>query len=225
MSTGKRLKERLLFATLPPLAAGLIRLLGFYTRTEFLGSEQVEALWQAKQRVILAFWHDQLLMMVLGYRGSGAKLLISPSKDGELIARTMQLFGQGAVRGSSSRGGRAAFRSLVALGQEDVDLVITPDGPKGPRHELKEGVIQLARLTGRPVVPMAFACSRGKRFSSWDRFLLPYPFGYGVYSFGEPVFFDSSEGTEGFCRRLRDAMAENQQRANACLEEKGVSAV
>jgi lysophospholipid acyltransferase (LPLAT)-like uncharacterized protein len=163
--------------------------------------------------------------MVRGYRGPGAKILISASKDGELIARTMAWFGQGAVRGSSTRGGRAAFRALVDLAREPFDLVLTPDGPKGPRHCLKEGVVQLARLSGRPVVPMAFVCSRGHRFASWDRFLLPYPFCRAVFSFGEPVRHVKGEEIAAFQARLLRAMQENERRAGARLEAFGVSAV
>jgi lysophospholipid acyltransferase (LPLAT)-like uncharacterized protein len=194
-------------------------------RIDFVGEEHPKAIWQRGEHLILAFWHDQLLLMVKGYRGPGSKILISASKDGELIARVMQYFGQQAIRGSSSRGAKAAFKEMVALAREEVDLVITPDGPKGPRHELKDGVVQLARMGGRPVVPMAFACSRGHRFSSWDKFLLPFPFGRAVFSFGPPVSFSKDEGVDVFRERIVAAMAENQQRAEAQLEEYGVSAV
>jgi lysophospholipid acyltransferase (LPLAT)-like uncharacterized protein len=217
--------ERLLLALSPRMAAGVIRLLHRLLRVEILGEEAPRSLWRRGERVILAFWHDQLLLMVKGYRGPGARILISASKDGELIARTMACFGQGAVRGSSTRGGRTAFRELVELAREPFDLVITPDGPKGPRHEVKEGVVQLARLTRRPVIPMAFACSRGHRFASWDRFLLPYPFARGVFAFGEPLTFAPQESPEQFRARLQQAMEANEMRARARLEELGVSAV
>jgi len=220
-----RLSERILITVGPFLAAGIIRLLYRLLRVEFVGEEYPQAIWQKGEHLILAFWHDQLLLMVKGYRGPGSKILISASKDGELIARVMKYFGQQAVRGSSTRGGRAAFKELLGLAKEEVDLVITPDGPKGPRHELKDGVVQLARLSGRPVVPMAFTCSRGHRFASWDRFLLPYPFGRAVFAFGEPVFFDKSVGAEVFREQLEKAMADNQDRAQKCLESYGVSAV
>jgi lysophospholipid acyltransferase (LPLAT)-like uncharacterized protein len=182
-------------------------------------------LWQNNETVIIAFWHDQLLLMVQGYRGPGAKILISASKDGELIARTMHHFGQGAVRGSSNRGGRQAFKALLELAREPVDLVITPDGPKGPRHEVKEGVVQLARISGRPVIPMAFAASRGFRFASWDRFLLPYPWSRGIYSFGAPLVFAKDEKPDSFRLRLQAALEDNDRRARARLEDYGVSAV
>lgn len=218
-------KDRLLVSVAPFLATLIIRMLHLTMRTEICGEENPRSYWQRGEQVILAFWHDQLLLMVMGYRGPGAKILISPSKDGELIARTMRYFGQAAVRGSSSRGGRAAFKELLQLAKEEADLIITPDGPKGPRHELKEGVVQLARLSGRPVVPMAFVASRGHRFKSWDRFLLPCPFARGVYSFGDPVFFDKQEGVDQFRERLLGAMRVNQEKAEARLEEYSVSAV
>ena len=217
--------ERLLLTFGPRLAAGLIRGIHRCLRVDTVGDEQLQALWANKQPVILAFWHDQLFLMVCGYHGLGAKVLISASTDGEYIARTMAAMGVGAVRGSSTRGGRAAFREMLALAKDPCDLVVTPDGPKGPRHQVKEGVVQLARLTGRPVVPMAFACSRGRRFASWDRFLLPYPFGRGVYAFGEPLYYDPSESPEQFCLRVQAAMEANVSRAAERLKSYGLSAV
>ncbi len=107
-----KLTDRLLVAVAPSLAARVIRLLHWTIKIDFIGEEHPQSFWQRGEQVILSFWHDQLLLMVLGYRGPLAKILISPSKDGELIARTMRSFGQDAVRGSSSRGGKAAFKEL-----------------------------------------------------------------------------------------------------------------
>jgi len=221
----RSLSERLLLSCAPFVASFLIRLLYRLNRVEFVGEEFPSAFWKKGETVILSFWHDQLLLMVKGYRGPGAKILISASKDGELIARTMRKFGQDAVRGSSTRGGRKAFRELLDLAREPFDLVFTPDGPKGPRHEVKEGVVQLARLSGRPVIPMAFVCSRGKRFASWDRFLLPYPFGRAVFSFGTPIFFDKGEPPEVFRLRIQEAMECNERKAVERLEKYGLSPV
>jgi len=209
----------------PLLASWVIRLMYRSLRVNYLNLDRPQSFWAKGEPVILAFWHDQLLLMVKGYHGPEARILISSSKDGELIARTMGFFGQGAVRGSSSRGGVSALREMVRLKREPYDLVVTPDGPKGPRHQVKPGVAQLAKLTGRPVIPMAFVCSRGRRFASWDRFLLPFPFSRGVYAFGEPLFFSAGETTEDFCARLEEAMEKNVTQAVHNLEESGVSAV
>ena len=94
----KRITDWLLFNVITFIAAGVIRLLYVTLRIEFVGEENVKAVWSEKDAVILSFWHDQLLLMVKGYRGPGARILISASKDGELIARVMHYFGQGAVR-------------------------------------------------------------------------------------------------------------------------------
>lgn len=220
-----KIGERLLLTLVPILASSIMRLIHFLVRTETVGEEYLRGAWSRGERVCISFWHDQLFLIVFGYPGKGAKLLISASKDGELLARTMKFFGHETVRGSSSRGGRAAFKAMLALSKEPVDIVLTPDGPRGPRHELKDGIIQLARMSGRPVIPMAFVCSRGHRFQSWDRFLLPYPFCRGVYSFGEPVYFDKNEGVDGFRKRLKHAMMANQRQAETHLESYGVSAV
>ena len=219
------LRDRLLVLIAPFFASLAIRFLYFTNRTEILGGEYPQSVWDRGEYVILSSWHDQLLMMIMSYRGDGAKILISASKDGELIAKTMSYFGQKAVRGSSSRGGRAAFKELLSLCQEQVDLGFTPDGPQGPRHELKDGIVQLARLSGRAVVPLAFVCSRGHRFKSWDRFLLPYPFGRGVFSYGQPLYYNKQEGAEIFRERLKDAMSQNQKQAERRLESYGLSTV
>lgn len=220
-----KISDRLLLSVVPFLASGVLRLLSLTLRTDIIGEQYLREIWDRDEHIIISFWHDQLLLMVFGYPGKHAKLLISSSKDGELLARTMKYFEQDTVRGSSSRGGRAAFKEMLNLSQEKADIILTPDGPKGPRHELKDGVVQLARMSGRPVIPMAFVCNRGYRFKSWDRFLLPYPFGRGVYSFGAPVYFDKQEGVELFRERLKEAMQQNQRQAEARLEEYSVSAV
>lgn len=221
----QRLSDRLLIAVVPWVASMIIRVLYRSMSIEMLGEERITAIWKKGEYFISPFWHEQLLLMIKCYRGPGVKILISASKDGELIARTMELFGHGTIRGSSSRGGAAALRSLVQAGKEPFDLGITPDGPRGPRRQIKEGVVHLARLTGRGVVPLAFVCSRGHRFSSWDRFLLPSPFSRGVYSFGEPIHYQRGEDPEDFRKRLLQAMDDNEREAIARLEEHGVSAV
>jgi len=217
--------DRLLLRVGPWLAARVIRLVHAGLHIETLGEAPLQQLWTNGRQVILAFWHDQLFLMVKGYRGPGAQVMISASKDGELIARTMGYFNIGAVRGSSTRGGRAAFREMLDLARQPVDLVITPDGPKGPRHQVKEGIVQLARLSGRPVVPMAFACSRGVRFRSWDRFLLPLPPGRGVFAFGPPLYYAADDTAESYRLRLQQEMLDNEHRACERLRDHDLSAV
>jgi lysophospholipid acyltransferase (LPLAT)-like uncharacterized protein len=157
----------------PPIGASVIRLLGRALRLRTEGAEQVDELYRQGGRVIIAFWHNQQLMMPLAYRGTEAHLLISQHRDGELIHRIVERFGFRSVRGSTTRGGPAALRQLIRLGRAGVDLVVTPDGPRGPRHVAQLGVVQLAKATGLPILPLAFGCSKKKSFrvgiDSWFR--------------------------------------------------------
>ena len=146
------------------LGAATIRLLGKSMSLESHGFEPVDRIYREGRNIILAFWHGQQLMIPLGYRGLHPEILISRHRDGEIIYRIIKRFGFGAVRGSTTRGGHEALRQLIRLGREGVDLVMTPDGPKGPRHRVQPGVVALAKFTGLPIVPLAFACSKKKSF-------------------------------------------------------------
>lgn len=158
---------------LPPLGAGLIRLLGRTLRIRTEGGEHVDELYRKGHHLIIAFWHGRQLMMPLSYRGTGAHILISQHRDGELIHRIVSRFGFRSVRGSTTRGGVAALRELITLGRSGADLVITPDGPRGPRHVAQPGAVQLAQATGLPIVPLTFGCSKKNSSragtSSWSR--------------------------------------------------------
>jgi len=156
--------NRLKLSILSFLGEATIRLLGKSMSLKSYGFEPVDRVYQEGRNIILAFWHGQQLMIPLGYRGPHPEILISQHRDGELISRIVKRFGFGAVRGSTTRGGQKALRQLIRLGRQGVDLVITPDGPKGPRHRVQPGVVALAKLTGLPIVPLAFACSKKKLF-------------------------------------------------------------
>ena len=156
----KRLTNALKLAVVPPVGYAVIRLLQRTMGWRTEGREHVSRIFAQGQQAILAFWHAQQLMMPLAIPGLKAHILISQHRDGELICRIVARFGLDAVRGSSTRGGAEAFRRLVRLGRSGGNLVLTPDGPKGPRQVAKVGVVQLARATGLPIVPMAFGCSK-----------------------------------------------------------------
>lgn len=156
----KALLSKVKLSCVPPVGYRTIRLLARTIGIRVEGAEHVDTLLAQGKRMIIVFWHAQQLMMPLAYRGSEAFVLISQHGDGELIQRIIARFGLRAVRGSSTRGGTEALRELIRLGRSGVDLVITPDGPKGPRHVAKMGVVQLAKATGLPIVPLAFGCSK-----------------------------------------------------------------
>jgi len=172
----KRAVNALKIAVVPPVGYTIIRLLGRTMTMRSEGMEHVDRLLGRGQRMIIAFWHAQQLMMPLAHRGFEAHVLISRHRDGELIRRIAAHFGLHAVRGSSTRGGAEAFRELIRIGRAGGNLVVTPDGPKGPRQVAKVGVVQLARATGLPIVPMAFACSKKNSSRAGTVSSCPIPF-------------------------------------------------
>ena len=132
-------------------------------------------------RYIFTFWHNRMFVLPRAFERfygarKGAVVLTSASKDGALLAEFMKRFGIGNVRGSSSRRGAAALRELNELLAGGSDVIITPDGPRGPRYQLGQGIIFLARKSACPIMPIRVEYSRCLRLKSWDRFMIPFPF-------------------------------------------------
>jgi lysophospholipid acyltransferase (LPLAT)-like uncharacterized protein len=124
--------------------------------------------------------------MRYAYPGRRISVLISRHRDGEMIARTLSCFGIHSTRGSSTSGGAAALREIVRRIEQGWDAAFTPDGPRGPRHVVQPGVIESARLSGAKIVPVSFAAHPAWQMGSWDRFLVPKPFGRGLFLYGDP---------------------------------------
>jgi lysophospholipid acyltransferase (LPLAT)-like uncharacterized protein len=165
-------------------------------RIETVARPRWEEMEADPQGIICAFWHNRLLLMPYASRGRKAAALISRHRDGELISRTVSRFGFSSVRGSTTRGGGGALRLMPRLLKEGYDVGITPDGPRGPRYRVQPGVIYLARLSGRPVYPVAFASDRFRSFGSWDRFQVPRLFSRGVFVWGEPMWVRRGDDLE-----------------------------
>ena len=182
--------RRLLDLT-PPLAAGLVRLLGPTLRLRAEGLEALTSSGPAARPLIYCVWHGRILMVpwlnarLRRSRGERpVSVLASRSRDGELIAEYARRFGLDVVRGSSSRGGAGALRALVAAIRAGRDVALAPDGPRGPRRQLGSGVVALAALTGAPVVSLAFAARPAWRLATWDEFQIPWPFARAALVFG-----------------------------------------
>lgn len=176
--------EAISTAVVPWLAAGFIRALAATVERRHHGEEEIRRRERGGERFILAFWHRHLLLMPYAYRGAGISVLVSQSRDGELIARTVARLGIHSSRGSSSRGGAGGMRALLRRAREGYDLAFTPDGPRGPVGVVQPGVILAAAATGWPVYPVAVAASRARRLRSWDRFLVPLPFSTVHFVYG-----------------------------------------
>ncbi len=196
----RKFRQALLVRLLPPVVYLFLIVLRTTLRIRHVNNEAVDRLRQEGQNIIACFWHGRLLAMPFAYKGQRLKVLISRHADGEFIARVIGYFGMGTVRGSYRKGTVSSIREMIAELAEGTDIAITPDGPKGPRHKVKEGIIELARLTRRPIVPVTYGASKKKLFDSWDRFLLPYPFSKIVYVWGDPIYVSRETRGDGLER-------------------------
>ncbi|HEV8200061.1 MAG TPA: lysophospholipid acyltransferase family protein [Candidatus Polarisedimenticolia bacterium] len=176
---------------LPVLASGLIRTLRRTLRLTWENDGVVRELHRAGRPYVHAFFHDQLLLMTYSYLGQSygrtLAVLSSRHRDGEYVSRTLERFGHLMVRGSTGRGGAAALVEMIRHLRAGRDAAFATDGPRGPRHRVQVGVVEAARLGRAPIVPVAFAASRGSRLRSWDRFFVPQPFARGVFVYGDPI--------------------------------------
>jgi lysophospholipid acyltransferase (LPLAT)-like uncharacterized protein len=211
-----------------PLALGLIRLWwAMLPRVRVLGQQHLDGALRGHPSIIPVYWHGQQLLPVrrlLQESARGLKLgfLISPSVDGELPAMLVKKAGGHVIRGSSSATGARALRDYYeAIAKQGVSPAITPDGPHGPRRVFKPGAILLSQLSGRPIVPMAFAARRVWLFPTWDRFALPWPFTRAVLAIGEPVTVPKGQDAaslENWQRTMGEGLERLYEQARAALQ-------
>ncbi len=213
--TIKRIKKRLVEKLGPWLAYWAVRLLTKTMRFEVLHAEIPESFWKGGIPIIGAFWHSRLLMMPVVYKGKRLGFLVSPHRDGQIVGRAFKKFGFMPILGSSNKGGNQAFQEMVRAIHEGFDIAIVPDGPRGPCQRVQLGVIELARRTGAPILPVSFSASKKKFMKTWDRFLLPRPFSKGVFIWGEPIYVNP-KGDRDY---LEERRAFLEKRLNELTEE------
>ncbi|HEX4112470.1 MAG TPA: lysophospholipid acyltransferase family protein [Stellaceae bacterium] len=152
------------------------------------GAAHADRLHAANKPYIGAFWHGRLLMMPFGWpRVMPLAMLISAHPDGRIIADAVRRLGVDIIAGSTNHGASEALRAMVRALRKGNCIAITPDGPDGPAMTASAGIVQVARITGAPIVPITYATSRRVILKSWDRFHLPLPFGRGIFLIGEPI--------------------------------------
>lgn len=157
------------------------------------GWENVEQFNNAGKPWIYGIWHNNALISVWILRLEEVTAMVSNSKDGEIIAKAIELFGNPIIRGSSSKGAMQAAQQAMRTLQKNNALAITPDGPRGPKYELQEGILYLAALTNTPIIPFHIEGSRQWEFNSWDKMKLPKPFSVVHLHYGEPVHVSSEQ--------------------------------
>lgn len=200
------------------VGAQYIRLVFLTGRWSVVRGEAPLRMWEEGRPFILCFWHGRILMMPYSWRrGVAIHMLISQHRDGQIIAKTVSHFGIRTVAGSSTRGGAAALRTMLKALRGGQCVGITPDGPRGPRMRASDGVVQVARLAGVPVIPATFSVARGRTLSTWDRFLVPWPFARGVFVWGDPITVPREGDGEAARLRIEEALTMITNEADALV--------
>lgn len=175
-SLAKKISRALALLFVPFLGSILIRFLYYTNKKKFYAPKEL-----SQETLIFACWHGELLMLPYFYKRyrktPHAKVLISPHFDGELISRTIKYFGLGTLAGSSDKNPARVLLQAIKSLKEGYDIGITPDGPKGPRHEVADGVIVMAQKTNTKIVLIEIKPTKFWQLNSWDRFIIPKPFG------------------------------------------------
>lgn len=171
------------------IASSYIRLVYYTSRWQHINRPIPDKYWDKNLPFICAFWHNRVLMNIYGWhRKKPFNMLISKHSDGKLIAQTIENFGIKTIAGSKNKGGTEALRGLLKALRMGECVGITPDGPRGPRFTVSDGVMILAKMSGHPIIPGAYGIKRRKVLRSWDKFILALPFSRGVFVWGKPVF-------------------------------------
>lgn len=217
----------------PAVQAGLARLLGLYlalvfrtSRFRLENAEEALAEVAAGRPLIIAFWHERLPLIpplrtlaaeaLPGTKRMNPRVLVSQHRDGRFIGNVVTRFGLSMIYGSSRRGGAGALIEMIRALREGDPIAITPDGPRGPRRVAAAGVAQLAALSGFAIVPLGASSSRHRLLPSWDRMMLPLPFGRAVLSAG-PLIRVPRQGAEAALPAIEAAITAATLAADAAV--------
>lgn len=199
------------------LGSSLIRAGTRSIRLTVLGQDHLDRALQDHGAVIYAFWHNSFWILAGRFGHTRAGVMVSLSEDGEVIAQAAARLGFTPVRGSSSRGGKEALKSMESLLAQGTSVALTPDGPRGPRYRAQIGAVLLAARSGKPILPMSAWALPGIEFRSWDRFRVPAPWARGVVAYGKPLHVPNLQDLEPRRQQLEASLTGCHRTARARL--------
>ncbi len=174
------------------IVATIIKLVHMTCKWEKIGYDKIRPFWNEGKPVLIATWHARVMMLYLGWDDKATlNAIVSPHRDGRIIAGILKVLGVSIIPGSSNRDARKAAVAISRKLQSGESVAITPDGPRGPRMRMGNSLVYFAKKTGFPIFPMIMSANKCLITNSWDRFMIIYPFAKGVYMFGEPLYVPS----------------------------------
>ena len=208
---------RLKVAILGFLGFWLLRALFALNRKTVINGERWEEILSCGRPILICCWHGRLLFPVFRWRREGTHALAGLHMDAEIISKIATKLGWRMLRGSSSIGGEKAYKQLLETLEKGGKVFITPDGPRGPEHELKEGTVKSAKRTNALLVPLSGQASRRWEIRNWDTFVVPKPFGRMVHVVGEPIDVMKVGGGKKLSKELQRAMNRVERDADSWI--------
>ena len=185
------MKKNLYKHVLPYILFVILYLIGKTLRVQIINRDVESQLEKQGKAIIYTFWHGRMLYFPYLYRFSNkSTILTSPSEDGEIVARTAKIFGFSSIRGSSFKKGGSALLKMTRSIKKGKAVTVVGDGSRGPLYKVQEGIINLAYLTGAPILPVVYGVKNKIQLNTWDRFIIPLPFSKIKVMYGDPVYVD-----------------------------------
>lgn len=183
----KKIFKYLEITLVPFLMQLIVRFVYLTNKKKYHATNQIDE----NETFIVSMWHGDLLMQPFNYQKfkptGTVKAIISEHRDGEAIRKTVEYLGIGSLAGSSTRGGAKALIGAIKSIKNGIDVAITPDGPKGPIYSVADGIVVIAQKTQSKILPFSCVPSKYWKLSSWDKFIIPKPFGTLHFYIGEPI--------------------------------------
>lgn len=184
-------------------------LLGSTWRSKVAKGSIADIIENPGKRQLFALWHSDLLPLAHVFRNKNFSVIVSSSKDGIRASAVAKKWNYTIIQGSSTRQGFSAYRQCVRSLQNNSNIAITTDGPKGPRRVVKNGIAHLCTMTSTPVLPIAIHPSRFWRLNSWDQMIIPKPFATLTIKTGEIVTAGALDTPDSSIEHVRQKIEEN----------------
>lgn len=207
-----------------PFVVTIIWIIGLTCRVKRVGTTHLKTLKAEKKNWIISVWHENTLMGIWLIKFQNIVTMASQSRDGEVAVRVSWFLGHRHVRGSSSSGGRDALEEIADASRSGKQVVLMPDGPRGPKHQLKAGIISIAQKTGYPIIPFHYEADRQWIMKkSWDQHRFPKPFSKVFVRYGDPIYVPKVMTEEEFTKMqevVEKAMMDNLAKCKELVTKK-----
>lgn len=208
MKISKRIfQNELVQQIVSKIIAALMRFCYATTRWKLIGLDIPDEYIKSNKGLLMALWHDRLMTAPCAWKWKKTlHVLASAHRDGRIIAKTVENLGMKPVYGSTGKCSTSSLKEMINLCNSNECLAIIPDGPRGPRHTVSKGIIEIAKITKTDIIPFSCCVKKFKRLNSWDKFIIAYPFNKGVIICGKPLeYSDIAEKSLEECEKLLEA--------------------